>query len=174
MNRSKRTREIIIAALLIAISIIIPLAFGFLKVIIPPYTATLAAHVPQFIALLISPFVAVLVGVGSVIGFFVSGTPIVVVARASSHIVWALVGAYLIKKKMGYVQMTLITSIIHGVYEGIIIIPFIGGITTANQKLIIITIVGTILHHIVDAILALAIAYPLQKSLKKQLIHKLF
>ncbi|HHY80897.1 MAG TPA: ECF transporter S component, partial [Thermoanaerobacter sp.] len=65
-----KTREITIGGLLAALSLIIPLAFGgVLGIVIPPFSATLASHVPVMLAMLISPATAVFVGVVSAIGF---------------------------------------------------------------------------------------------------------
>jgi ABC-type sugar transport system substrate-binding protein len=92
-----KLREITTGAVLTALAIIIPIQLGFLKIIIPPFTATLASHVPMFIAMVINPTVAVMVGVGSTIGFLLTA-PLYVAARAASHIIVGLVGAVLIKK----------------------------------------------------------------------------
>ena len=54
-----KVRQMVYAGLLIALAIIIPIQFGFLRIVIPPFTATLAAHVPMMLAMLISPFVAI-------------------------------------------------------------------------------------------------------------------
>ena len=62
MESRERIRKMVFAAVLTAIAIIIPVQFGFLKVIIGPFTATIASHVPMFLAMLISPSVAVVVG----------------------------------------------------------------------------------------------------------------
>ena len=66
---NNKIRQMVYAGLLTALAIIIPIQFGFLKIIIPPFTATLAAHVPMMLAMLISPAVAIVVGIGSTIGF---------------------------------------------------------------------------------------------------------
>ena len=57
-------KKITIAALLTASAIIIPFVV-FLKVIIPPFTATLGSHAPMFIAMVLGPEIAVMVGLGS-------------------------------------------------------------------------------------------------------------
>ena len=60
MESKNKVRKMIFAALLTAISVIIPLQFGFLKIYLGPFTATVGAHVPMFLAMLISPSVAIL------------------------------------------------------------------------------------------------------------------
>ena len=80
--REKETKLIsmVIAALLCAIGIVIPMFAP--KIILEPASFTLASHVPIFIALFISPPVALAVSVGTTLGFFFAGFPIVVVLRA--------------------------------------------------------------------------------------------
>ena len=70
MNKNNRVKEMVFAALLTAFAIIIPIQFGFLKIIIPPFTATIASHVPMFLAMLISPMVAVIVGLDQDLDFY--------------------------------------------------------------------------------------------------------
>ncbi|NLJ30821.1 MAG: hypothetical protein GX424_04340, partial [Clostridiales bacterium] len=55
MKRENGLIKMIIAALLIAIAIIIPMFFP--KIIVGPASFTLASHVPVMIALFISPLV---------------------------------------------------------------------------------------------------------------------
>ena len=83
MKTALKTRDMVITALLIAIGIIIPIYFGFLRVILPPaFTATLLAHVPIFISIFISPWSAIFTAIGTTIGFAASGLDPVVTARA--------------------------------------------------------------------------------------------
>ena len=71
------------------------------KVVIPPASYTLASHVPIFLAMFLSRKMAACVVIGSTLGFFVAGFPIVIVMRAASHIIFALMGAYYIKHHPG-------------------------------------------------------------------------
>ncbi|HHX51217.1 MAG TPA: ECF transporter S component, partial [Clostridia bacterium] len=58
-----RTRQLALGGLLTALSLLIPLVFGpYLRIIVGPFTATLASHVPLFLATLVSPLVAAMVG----------------------------------------------------------------------------------------------------------------
>lgn len=153
------TKKLTIAALLVALAIIIPSAV-FLKVIVPPFTATLGSHVPMFIAMLLGPKVAILVGLGSFLGFFISLGPIVA-ARAFMHVFVGLLGAKLIQKGMGLGKVSIITAPIHGLLEVLIVIPFVG---FNVYNLLVITGIGTILHHGVDALISNGIIKVLQKS----------
>ncbi|MGL4772906.1 MAG: ECF transporter S component [Clostridium sp.] len=142
-----KTKQMVYAALLVALAIIIPIQFSFLRITIPPFTATLLSHVPMFIGMIISPMVAITVGVGSALGFMFVSTPVVVV-RAMTHILVGYVGAKIVLKTQSYLKATIITAPLHGLAEAIVVIPFIG---FDLYQLIIVTAVGTILHHAVDA-----------------------
>lgn len=155
----KNVKKMIYAALLTAISIIIPVYFGFLKVMIGPFTATLASHVPLFIAMLISPGVAIAVGIGSALGFVIT-SPLVIAARAAMHTIVGGVGGVLIKKNVPLKYVILITAPIHGILEALAVIPF--GFTV--DKILIVVGVGTILHHFVDGTISLSLVKLLSKN----------
>ena len=164
---NNKVKEMVYAGLLTALAIIIPIQFSFLKIFVPPaFTATLASHVPMMLSMLISPFVAIIVGIGSTIGFLITGLPIVVVARAATHIIVGYIGAQIIIKNHSYVKAVLITAPIHGLLEMIVAIPFIG--LTVDWALIV-TLVGTIMHHMFDGIIAYAIVKSVAKSRKKNI-----
>lgn len=94
---SQKLYRLVVAALLCAVGILIPM-FSPIKVTIEPASFTLASHVAIFLAMFVSPGVAVSVSVGTTLGFFLAGFPITVVMRAASHIVFALVGSLYIQK----------------------------------------------------------------------------
>jgi niacin transporter len=155
-------RKMVTSSLLIAMSIIIPVVFGpFLKVYIPPFSATLAAHVPMFIAMFLGPFEAAVVGIGSVVGFLFAIPDPIVAMRASSHIVVGYIGAKMIMKKVSYGKVLAYTAPIHGVLEGLIVLMFTGDIILS----IVITGIGTIIHHVVDGMISLPIIKTIQKGL---------
>ncbi|KPU44201.1 niacin transporter NiaX [Oxobacter pfennigii] len=156
-----KLKELVTGALLTALAIIIPIQFGFLKIVIPPFSATLASHVPMFIAMTISPAVAVLVGIGSTLGFLMTAPPYIA-ARAASHIVVGFIGAVLIRRRMPYVKAFALTLPIHAILEALVVIPF-GW--TAYQVLVV-TGVGTALHHIADAAISMSLVYVLAPYLK--------
>lgn len=158
MESREKVRKMIYAAILTAIAIIIPIQFGFLKIQIPPFSATLASHVPMFLAMLISPAVAVFVGIGSALGFFITATP-EIAARAAMHIIVGFVGAKIVQKEKNFTKAVAITGPIHGILEGLAVIPF--GFT--YEKVLIVVALGTLIHHFVDA----TISYVLVKSLAK-------
>ncbi|GIM29574.1 membrane protein [Clostridium polyendosporum] len=168
--RNTTIKQMTYAAILIALAILIPIQFSFLRVNIPPFTATLASHVPMFLSMLISPFVAVVVGIGSAIGFVVAGTPLFVVARAAMHIFVGLLGAYMIKKGVSYAKVIAVTAPIHGLLEAIAVMPFPG----FNLKAILITVfIGTILHHAIDGTITYALVEAVSKATGKDFKEKL-
>lgn len=152
-------RTLVYAALLTAMAIIIPISFGFLRIQIPPFTATIASHVPMFLAMTISPAAAAFVGIGSAIGFFITA-PAVVAARAFMHVFVGFSGAMLLRNNISFAKMVLITAPLHGILEALAVIPF--GFAWFN--ILVVVGVGTILHHFVDG----AISYGLVKVLSKR------
>jgi niacin transporter len=154
-----KTRELVTAALLAALSLAIPLAFGgFLMVQVPPWTATIASHVPLFLSMLVSPLAALMVGAVSALGFFIKVGP-VVGARAAMHILVGGVGANLVRREVPFRNALLIVLPIHAVSEALIVLPF--GWSLANAGVVV--AVGTALHHLVDTAIALSLAGILAK-----------
>lgn len=164
-------KELVYAALLTAMALMIPLAFGnYLRIYIPPFSATLASHLPVFLSMLISPFAAVFVGLGSAVGFFLVTGP-VIGARAAIHILFGGAGALLIKKGYSFKLALFLIIPIHALGEALVVLPF--GFSLADAGIIV--GVGTALHHIADAFLAVAV-YKLLKTasfdLKQEGIQK--
>ena len=149
-----KTREIVVGGLLAAIAIMIPLLFANtpLMVHIPPFSATIASHVPILLSMAISPAVAVFTGVVSGIGFFVRTSPIIG-ARALMHAVFGGLGAYAYSKKIPFYIILLLTAPLHGLLEALVVLPF--GFDL-NQAFIVVG-AGTVLHHLVDAAITLVL-----------------
>ena len=157
-----KTREITIGGLLAALSLIIPLAFGgVLGIVIPPFSATLASHVPVMLAMLISPATAVFVGVVSAIGFLIKLGP-VIAARAAVHAVFGYVGAKMIQRGYSFPVALAVTLPIHAVLEAIVVMPF----GFDFYKSFVVVGVGTMIHHTIDSAIALALFYALNPILK--------
>lgn len=165
MEQRNRIKKMVFAALLTALAIIIPIQFGFLKIIVGPFSATVASHVPMFIAMLISPLVAVVVGVGSGIGFLLSGMPLYVVARAFTHIIVGFIGAKIIVKNRNFKKATIYTAPIHGILEGLVVIPF----GFSMYEVVVATAIGTILHHFLDGFISYSLAKSLGNARKKDM-----
>jgi niacin transporter len=152
------TRKFTITALLTALAIVIPFAV-FFKVIIPPFTATLGSHVPMFLSMFLGPLAAVMTGLGSALGFFLTLGPLVG-ARAFMHVFVALAGSVMIQRGSSFKTVVLATAPLHGLLEVLVVMPFM---PFDAYNLFIITGVGTMLHHGVDA----AISYVMLKLLQK-------
>ncbi|PRR78153.1 Niacin transporter NiaX [Clostridium liquoris] len=161
----KDIKILVYSALLTALAIVIPIAFGFLSIQVGPFSATLASHVPLFLAILLGPAPAAMVGIGSGIGFLLTKGSYIA-ARAFMHTFVGVAGAILIKSGVGYSKMVAITAPLHGILEALVVIPF--GI---NLDKILITVgIGSSLHHIVDGIIAFAVVQALSKALNLKLI----
>lgn len=164
MENKNKVRKMIFAALLTAISVIIPLQFGFLKIYLGPFTATVGAHIPTFLAMLISPAVAVFVGVGSALAFFMTSGP-VIGARALSHIAVGYVGSKIFMKTDNIKKAMLFTTPIHGILEALVVLPF--GYTLKDGALIV--LVGTVIHHLIDGSLSIVMSKALAKARGKEI-----
>lgn len=172
MKKSFNTKDMVITALLIAFGIVIPTLFGFLRVVLPPaFTATLTAHVPVFIAMFISPMSAALTAIGTAIGFQLAGLDAVVVIRAASHIVFALVGAYMLKHRRGIVSTGIVTALLHALFEALVVYLFLSlGWTEAASGSSYTSIafyttgIGTLIHHTIDYVIAIALVKALTKA----------
>jgi niacin transporter len=158
------TRKFTLTALLVALAIVIPFAV-FFKVMIPPFTATIGSHVPMFISMMLGPWAAAMVGLGSALGFFLNLGPLIG-ARAAMHIIVGAVGAWMIDRGMSFKLVALITAPIHGILEVLVVLPFVD---YNAYNLFIITGVGTMLHHGADA----AISYVMLKVLNRSRVLNL-
>ncbi|HHV38750.1 MAG TPA: ECF transporter S component [Tepidimicrobium sp.] len=162
-----KTRHIVVGALLTALALIIPISFGaYLKIYIPPFSATLASHVPTMISFLISPFSAVMVGLGSSLGFLLIMGP-VVAARAFIHVFVGFAGATLVKRGYPFWKALLFTIPIHALGEALIVLPFGFDLYTA-----FVTVgIGTVIHHSLDSLIAISLVEALSKTPVKNLLN---
>lgn len=178
-NQHTQLQSMVIAALLCAVGIVIPMFAP--RIVLEPASYTLASHVPIFIALFISPPVALAVAVGTTIGFLFAGFPLVVVIRALSHVVFALIGALLLKKKPntlttlgGTAMFSLLLSVIHAVSEVFVVTLFyFGNSMTAQyynkgyfETVIILVGVGTVVHSLIDFGIAAFVWKPLTRVVR--------
>lgn len=169
---------ITLAGLLCAIGIIIPM-FSPIKIVLEPASFTLASHVAIFVAMFISPTVAISVTLGTTLGFLLGGFPIVVVMRAFSQIIFATIGAFMLKKNKEWLasgkkmfSFGLLTSLIHALGEVLVVIPFYftgTGLSSGYYdkgffiSVILLVGIGTLVHSMVDYGISLAIWKPLRK-----------
>ena len=111
----KKTKELTITALLTALAIVIPIVMP-VKVLMPPFTATLASHTPLIIAMFVSPLAAAFAAIGSAIGFFFAISPIVAI-RAATHVFFTVAGAYMIRKSANPALTVLVTLVLHTITD---------------------------------------------------------
>lgn len=167
----------VVSALLCAVGIVIPM-FSPVRVVLEPASFTLASHVPIFIAMFISPGVAAAVAAGTTAGFFLGGFPIVIVMRAATHIVFALIGAFILKSKPSVMErrgpefmFCLLLALIHAACEVFVVMPFYFGEGMAQGyyergffvSVILLVGVGTVVHSTVDFYIARLVWGPIKK-----------
>ncbi len=178
MNRNLSVYRLVIAALLVAVGIVIPMTMP-IKVYIPPMSFTLASHVAIFLAMFISPGTAALVALGTTVGFVFSGLPIDVWFRAFSHLIWALGGALWLQKHPDTLGSPVKSAIfcaliaaVHGALEMlVIIILYFTGMSVMVQKItdagflfvFFLVFIGSFVHSCADYVIANAIWLPLRK-----------
>lgn len=156
-----KAKEIVTSALLAALSLLIPIAFGgYLKIYIPPFSATLASHVPSMISMLVSPTAAVMVGLGSTLGFLLIMGP-VVAARAFVHVFFGLTGALMIKKGLSFQKALILVAPIHAIGEALIVLPLGFELYTA----FVVVGIGTLLHHLIDSAVSIGLVKVLSSGL---------
>jgi len=162
------SKDVMVAAVLAPLSLAIPLFFHeTLQIIIPGigYSATLASHVPVMLSAIFGPLVAVIVSAASALGFF--GTlGLIVGARASTHIFWAVAMAVAVKKGLSFPKALFLVGLpIHGLLEGLVVLPF--GVPWQGA---LINVAGASIQHVIDSIISIAVfkaASPLMKRLKR-------
>ena len=164
----KNIYQLVLAGVLCTIGLVVPMVMP--KVIIGPMSFTLGAHVAIFLAMFISPKVAAAVCLGTTMGFFVT-TPLIIAARAATHIIFALVGAFIIKRYPNIMESfdLLILDImipkktglavLHALGEVLVVAPFFfsGYMFTPEQlsngfimSVIVLVGAGTVLHSVMD------------------------
>lgn len=159
----KNIYQLVLAGVLCAIGLVVPMVMP--KVIIGPMSFTLGAHVAIFLAMFISPKVAAAVCLGTTMGFFVT-TPLIIAARAATHIIFALVGTFIIKRYPNIIEsfvagigLNLGLAVLHALGEVLVVAPFFfsGYMFTSEQlsngfvmSVIVLVGVGTVLHSVMD------------------------
>lgn len=176
MQKSKeKLNHMVIAALLCAIGIMIPMVMP--KWVLGPMSITPASHVAIFIAMFISPSTAFAVCIGTTLGFFFT-TPFIIAMRAASHIIFATLGALFLKryphtidKPVSSTIFNFVIALIHGIGEVLVVTPFFfaGQQFDAAQLengfvMSVILLVGgvTVLHSMIDYSISMVIWRPLQ------------
>ncbi len=158
-----QTQKLTRTAMLIALGIVIPMVMP--KVSIPPASYTLASHVPVFMAMFISPGVAVAVALGTALGFFLT-LPVVIALRALSHVIFAVIGAFYIQKNPGLINQpkmlivfNIVIGLIHATTESAVVALFFMASpehASVNYFTAVFLMIGVggFIHSIVDFLLA--------------------
>lgn len=166
----KTTKQLIYAALLIALGLLIPMTMPRFDTGIASYT--LGSHVPVMMAMFISPATAILVALGSAVGYLFSSTP-VVAARALSHIVFALIGSFIILNKRNVLKnfrtemsFSILIGVIHVTIECLVVTYFLFSGTPTTQDVFFLVFVavglGGFVHSLVDFFITAKVAKALK------------
>lgn len=149
------------AAILTAIGILIPMVMP-IRIVIGPASYTLGSHIPIIMAMFISPMVAGAVAIGTTLGFLMAAFPIVIVLRAFSHVVFALLGAWVLQRTNGLFTnvvkrqlFSLTINIVHALAE-VVVVFVLTGLGQENLDpsfwyvLLVLVGVGTVIHGMID------------------------
>ncbi|MGI6497455.1 MAG: hypothetical protein ACOX0U_01195 [Oscillospiraceae bacterium] len=176
---NQKVLKMVIAALLCAVGILIPMFAP--KIVLEPMSFTLASHVAIFIAMFISPSVALAVTLGTSAGFFFAGLPPVIALRALSHLGFVVAGCIILKKRpdillrpASTVWFGLVLAVIHGILEALTVTVFyFGGMLSSGFynrgfvfSVLLMVGVGTIVHSMVDYAISLVVWKPLSRVVK--------
>lgn len=184
MKKDNSLYILVLSAMLCAIGIIIPM-FSPFKILLEPASFTLGSHIAIFIAMFVSPVCALAVAIGTTFGFFLGGFPIVIVMRAATHVIFALIGALVIRKRPSVLEkpveiavFAVLISIIHGLCELLVVIPFYFGNQLTGgyyakgfvTTVVLLVGVGSVVHSLIDFTLARVIWAPLKKISRDRLM----
>ena len=167
MNSSKRIHQLVLAALLTALAILIPMFMPIKLILEPIFSATFASHVPGILSMFVGPFAVVGTAVGSALGFISLGYWVML--RALSHMIFGLIGHKLLKARWNVFIVLILTGLFHAGAEmvvGLISIPTLTAIPAGGVlRYILVTIgCGTFIHHCIDFAIALVIFYALKAA----------
>ncbi len=164
----------VMAALLCAVGILIPVIAPIKIPLGPVGSVTLGSHVAIFLAIFISPMTALAVAIGTTVGFQLGGFIFPIVMRAASHIVWAIVGALWLKKRPDLlnrkgetVLFCVVIAVIHALCEVLVCLPLFVSGEMADKGGVFFTVfvlvgVATFIHSIVDFIVSVLVWRPLR------------
>lgn len=163
-----RAKDIAIAALLSALAILIPMVMPFKIVMEPIFSATFASHVPGILAMFVGPFAVIGTAIGSAVGFIFCGLGPWVAARAFMHMVFGLLGYYLVQKHFNVFFIVFLTGIIHAASEmlvGLVSLPFVATPDSGALFYILVSIgCGTFIHHCIDFAVSLVVLGALKSA----------
>lgn len=167
LGKNAYVKNIVIAGILTAFALVIPM-FPFKLPLPAPFSVTFAAHVPTLLAMFFSPWVAVCTVIGSALGFLFAMPDPIIAMRAASHIIFALVGAYMLKNKKNPYLVFVICAILHGLGEAAVVYligPLYGFAQSTSLSYLFGTVFGiTVFHHAVDCVITVVLVIALEKA----------
>ena len=145
-------RTMAIAAMLTALSVVIPL-LPIPKIVVEPFSATPASHLPAILSMFMGPYVCIATSIGSAIGFFLGlGSPVIAM-RAFSHVIFVLIGCFMIKKKVNIILVWAVTAVVHGLAEAIVATVY----GSAFSAVWLSVGVFTMIHHTIDFVISMVV-----------------
>lgn len=179
--KQERVQKMCAAALLCAVGILVPV-ISPVKLTLGPMSFTLASHVALFMAMFISPSVALAVEAGTTLGFALAGFAPVVVLRAASQVLFVFLGALWLARHPGGASSPgrmflfgLATGAVHGVCEAVMVTLFwFSGAVSGSFLTVVVGLVGfgTLVHSMVDLAIALAIWAPVSRTARIPLAYR--
>ncbi len=154
---SKSIKSLTIAGLLTALAIVIPLFMP--KLPVPqPFSVTPASHLAVILSMFVNPFTVICTVIGSTIAFFAVLGPVVAM-RAFSHLLFALVGCYMLKKRYNLILTIVVTALLHALGEVIVVYVFsLFGMAEATVYFMWGVTGGiTLLHHCFDFVISMIV-----------------
>lgn len=176
--RNGNLLKLVIAGLLCAVGVVIPM-FSPIKIILEPASFTLGSHIAIFIAMFISPAVALAVALGTSLGFFLGGFPLVIVLRAITHVLFALIGALILQKYQYILQSAPKSAVfsfgiglIHALSEVVVVALFYFGGSVPEAyyakgfatSVVLLVGLGSLVHSMVDFGLSLTVWKALNRN----------
>lgn len=182
--KTKPVQQLTLSALLIALSVLIPLVMP--RIVIGSASFTLASHVPLFVAMFFSPKMSMVVALGTSFGFLLTA-PFIIALRALSHLLFAVLGSLYLQKRPQIVNhpkkfqlYNLMIAMIHAVAEVIVVAAFflLGGSPQVSYDTSMFTLlfafigIGGVIHSLVDYNIAYFIVKTLSKSFPVPIFKK--
>jgi niacin transporter len=167
MKRLAAIQQIIVMSVLLILSILIP-QFSPFRVMISPASYTLTVHVPIFLGMFISPLASVIAVIGTALGFYFSGLPAVILWRAGSHILFAIIGSAIVYYRPAVLDKLTLSllfavgiSFFHAFSEMSVVAYFImrgndGAYFTLMDSFVYVGVLGAA-HSLIDYTIALLI-----------------
>ena len=172
MMKSSRLYHMVLAGVLCAVGIVVPMFMP--RIVLGPMSFTLASHVAVFLGMFISPAVAVAVCMT---------TPAIIALRAASHIVFAGLGALYLKKHPDTIDrpvastvFNFVIALLHAAAEMIVVAPFFlsGALFTPEQlangfvtSVVLLVGLGTLIHSMLDYSISILIWKPVSLAVPR-------